>query len=81
MTAISIGTSPSGLFTAAFYPSSGALVFRSPRAVMWKHTTNEACIGCFREIAEAFADDATVADLIWLCQMIDDYDQIEAEHF
>lgn len=82
MTKLNLGNSPSGLFTATYYIRSGALVFRSPIAVMWKHVTHEECIGCFCEIAENFADAATVADLLWLAKTIASYEQIalKAEH-
>lgn len=76
MTAKDLGSSPSGLLTASYLSDRDALIFRSPRAKLWKHTTHEACISCFCEIADAFAKDATVDDLLWIARTIDNFDNL-----
>lgn len=79
MTARDLGNSPSGLFTASYSQTSDVLTFRSPKAKLWAHKTHDACLLCFSEIAHAFAEDATVPDLLWLADTIARFDDLRDE--
>lgn len=67
MTAHSLGSSPSGLWSLAYNDDAENITYRAPKARLWKFTVDEpGTLAHFSEIAEAFAQEATPADLIWL---------------